>query len=133
VTTILTLIGLLLTPAALCLSIFALVAARRTLGPSLLKRLSALSTRVESLEADLDLLRQQNRADLKRLHARLAMQKFRDKGQTSSESPSGTGSGLEDGSAGNSEDDKARIRRELGIKLATGQLTAGVPINANKR
>lgn len=126
--TIATLFGWSLTLAALSLSIFALFAVRRTSGRSLSKQLSALSTRLESIEADQELLKQQTRLDLKRLHARLATQRYRQRVEDGEAGPSESSAPGQSG-----EDDKARVRAELSRKLALGEINAGVPVHAAKR
>jgi len=114
---ILTLITLSLTAAALSLSIYAAVVARRTSARSLLKQLSALSMRVDSLEDDA--------ANLERLtrnlqvRANMATMRARQKATAPEEPEERSGNGSAPMSESEKDEWQRRMNRELALKRMT--------------
>lgn len=108
-----------LTSAALCISIYAAIAASRTSGRSQLKRLSELSTRLEELDEAHQLLH----AELNRQRSRANMEKLRRKREATEREEDGSRS--ENGSTnGELDNDAAKDRwtRETNLKIARGEI-----------
>ena len=112
--TLLSLIGL-----ALCLSICALCVALRTSARSLLKRLSAHSTRLTEAEQELDDHRSELMSALNRERARANMASLRAKAKaTERAEPEASANG----SAAMTEAEKDAWQRDMNLKLLTGQV-----------
>lgn len=100
------------TAAALCISTYALVVARRTSDRSLIRRLQELSTLHSELTETVEKLTLR----LRNLGARMNMQAYREK-KANGEIPS-----AQDGATTDPEVEKDRWTREMNLKIATGQV-----------
>lgn len=113
---------LLLSGAALLLSICALSAARRTSGPSLLRRLSALSKSFEDMACDVDSIRSELLKQLQRERARANMATMRaSRRATEPAAPEASPNGA-DGSGAMTEDAKDKWTREMNLKIVRGEV-----------
>jgi len=108
--------------AALSLSTCALFVALRSSGRSLSKRLAALLTRLENLEADQDSTRSELLTQLKRERQRANMANIRARQKATEQDEPAE---LLNGSAASgqlSEDEKDRWQRDMNRKILTGQV-----------
>lgn len=108
----------LLTLVALSLSTYAAIVSFRTSDRSLLRQLSELSTQLEEAR----LLHAQLAERVVRLNARLSMRNYRERERQDGDAQpiSAASSALN-----SSDEEKARVRRELSRKLALNQVKPG--------
>jgi hypothetical protein len=108
-----------LTLAALCISTYAAIAARRTSGRSLSRQLAALSTRLEELDEQHQLLA----AELNRQRSKWNMEKLRRKreqAESADQQTNGYGSPSQNG--GDVESDKDEWTRQTNLAIARGEI-----------
>jgi len=119
-----TLAALLLSFLALCTSIGALIVARRTSGQSQLKRVNELSLRCSLQEENLETMS----VAIRNLRSRLNMAKSRqEKPETTTPAAETSSTNGANGTAGvptatSSDEEKARWKREMNLKIATGAI-----------